>query len=239
MVSQTTSNTPIEPPNWTKFYTQLAIVALLFPALLFLAAGTLAWPMGWVYAVLAVGSTVLSRALMIRRNPDLLAERTGALEREDTKPWDKVIVPITAISPLIQVVVAGLDYRNAWSAPFAAWIVLLGIALMIVGYAFTTWAMTTNAFFSACVRLQTDRAQRVIDQGPYRIVRHPGYLGLAAGAIGSSLVLGSWWSLIPGGLMALLLVIRTGLEDRALHRELPGYADYAQRVRFRLLPGVW
>ena len=209
MVSQSTPNNATEAPNWAKFYVQLAIICLLFPVLLFLAAGRLDWGMGWVYVVLMAASIVLSRTLMIRRNPDLLAERSEALSREGTKPWDKIIVPVVEILPLVQTVVAGLDFRNAWSAPFAAWIGLLGIGLMVAGYAFTTWAMTTNAFFSACVRLQTDREQAVIDQGPYRIVRHPGYLGLAAGVIGGSLVLGSWWSLIPGGLMALLLVIRT------------------------------
>ena len=239
MVSQTSSQQTDSSPNWTKFYVQLAIVALMFPVLLFLAAGRLDWGMGWVYVVLVAGSTVLSRTLMVRRNPDLLAERAGALSREDTKPWDKIIVPIVEISPLVQAIVAGLDFRNAWSAPFAPWIVLLGIALMVIGYGLTTWAMVTNAFFSSCVRLQTDRAQQVIASGPYRLVRHPGYLGLALGALGGSLVLGSWWSLIPGGLMALLLVVRTALEDRALQAELPGYADYTRRVRFRLLPGVW
>jgi protein-S-isoprenylcysteine O-methyltransferase Ste14 len=239
MVSQTSSEKPTQPPNWTKFYAQLAIVALLFPILLFLAAGRLDWGMGWVFVALAAGSTVISRTLMIRRNPDLLAERTGALSREDTKPWDKIIVPIVEISPLIQVIVAGLDYRFGWSTPFVVWVELLGIALMLVGYGLTTWAMMTNAFFSSCVRLQTDREQAVIDQGPYRIMRHPGYLGLAVGAIGGSLVLGSWWSLIPAGLMALLLVVRTALEDKSLRAELPGYEAYARQVRYRLLPGVW
>ena len=239
MVSQTTPDNSTEAPNWAKFYVQLAIVALLFPVLLFLAAGRLDWGMGWVFVILIAGSTVLSRTLMVRRNPDLLAERTGALSREDTKSWDKIIVPIVEISPLLQVIVAGLDFRFGWSPAFLLWVELVGIALMLVGYWLTTWSMVTNAFFSSCVRLQTDRAQQVIASGPYRLVRHPGYLGLALGAVGGSLVLGSWWSLIPGGLMALLLVIRTALEDRALQAELDGYAAYAQQVRYRLLPGVW
>ena len=239
MASRTASPQTTDSPNWTKFFAQLLMISLLFPICLFLSAGRLDWGMGWVFVVVMAGSIIISRTAMIRRNPDLLAERSGALSGEGTKSWDKIIVPVVEILPLVQVVVAGLDFRFDWSPPFALWVELLGIALMLGAYALLTWSMVTNAFFSACVRLQTDREQRVIDSGPYRFVRHPGYVGLAVGSVGTSLVLSSLWSLVPGVLMVLLLVVRTALEDRTLREELDGYEAYAQRVRYRLLPGVW
>ncbi len=225
--------------NWTKFIVRMAILAMAFLVLLFLSAGRLDWWMGWVYIVLVVGSTVISRYLMIRRNPELLEERTGALSREDTKSWDKIIAPIVSIGPLAQIVVAGLDFRFGWSPAFALWVQLLGIALMLSGYSFATWAMLTNAFFSSTVRIQTDRGQHVVTEGPYRIVRHPGYLGLLIGSVGTSLVLSSVWSLVPAVVVMIVMVMRTALEDAALHKELPGYQDYAQKTRYRLLPGLW
>jgi protein-S-isoprenylcysteine O-methyltransferase Ste14 len=239
MAAGASSNRTPESVNWTKFIVRITIVAMLFPVFLFLSAGQLDWRMGWVYVVLVVSITVISRYLMIRRNPELLAERTGALSREDTKSWDKIIAPIVAVGRLAQIMVAGLDFRFDWSPVFALWVELFGIALLLTGYLFTTWAMLTNAFFSSTVRIQTDRAQYVITEGPYRIVRHPSYLGLLIGNVGTSLALSSLWSLVPVVLLMIVTVVRTALEDATLRSELPGYRDYANRVPYRLLPGVW
>ena len=238
----TTQVSPKQLPshvNWTLFVVRMAILAVVFPVLLFLAAGRLDWWMGWVYVVLIVGITAISRYLMIRRNPELLEERTTALSRENTKRSDKILAPIVSIGPLAQTVVAGLDFRYDWSAPFAPGMELLGVVLMLVGYGFAGWAMLTNAFFSSMVRLQADRGQYVVTEGPYRIVRHPSYLGLLVGSVGISLILSSVWSLVPAVIAMIAIIIRTGLEDAALQKELPGYLDYAQSTRYRLLPGVW
>jgi protein-S-isoprenylcysteine O-methyltransferase Ste14 len=107
------------------------------------------------------------------------------------------------------------------------------------GHALLVWSMVANAYFSLIVRIQADRSHQVVSSGPYRFVRHPGYLGSILFFLSTSLLLGSWWALIPGAAAALLIVIRTALEDRTLHAELPGYADYVERVRYRLLPGIW
>jgi len=239
MTAQTPVNATSDSVDWTTFIVRMTMVSLLFPLALFLAAGRLDWGMGWVYIVLAVGITIISRYLMIRRNPALLEERTTALSRDDTKRWDKILSPTMAFGPLVQIIVAGLDYRFGWSPAFASWVPWLGIVLMIIGYLFATWAMLTNAFFSSTVRIQTDRGQYVITDGPYRIVRHPSYLGLLIGSLGSSLVLGSAWSLVPAAMMMIVTVVRTALEDATLQNGLPGYREYAQTTRYRLFPGVW
>jgi protein-S-isoprenylcysteine O-methyltransferase Ste14 len=99
--------------------------------------------------------------------------------------------------------------------------------------------MGANAFFSAVVRIQTDRGHQVADRGPYRFIRHPGYLGAIAFSLGVPLLLESWWALIPGLMSVILFLVRTHLEDQTLQEELPGYSEYAQKVRFRLFPGFW
>ncbi len=240
MTAQTSSQQMPKSANWTKFAVRMLLLALLFPVLLFLSAGRLDWPMGWVYVVLVVSITTLSRYLMIRRNPALLEERTTALSRDDTKRWDKILAPIIAvIVPLGQIIVAGLDYRYDWSPAFAGWVEWAGIALMIAGYVFASWPMLINPYFSSTVRIQQERGQQVVTNGPYRMVRHPSYLGLLIGTAGVSLVLSSLWSLILVAVMLVAVVIRTALEDATLQRELPGYRDYAQKTRFRLFPGLW
>lgn len=239
MSTQASPNQAAETVNWTKFFVRMAILSAIFPVLLFLCAGELDWWMGWVYIVLVVGISVGTRYVMIRRNPEILEERSTAWSREDTKSWDKILAPISAIGPLAQLIVAGLDFRYDWSPSFASWIEWLGIVLVVIGSLFAGWAMLTNAFYSSGVRLQTERGQHVITDGPYRVVRHPSYLGLLVGIFGTSLVLSSVWSLVPAVFVMIAVVIRTALEDTALHHELPGYLDYAQKTRYLLLPGLW
>ena len=239
MTAQGSPPKAVATVNWTKFIVRMALVSSLFPLVLFLAAGRLDWGMGWLYVVLTISVTAISRYLMIRRNPELLEERTSALSREDTKAWDKILAPVMAFSPLLQILVTGLDFRIDGSSTFALWLQVLGIVVMLAGYALATWAMLANAFFSSTVRMQTDRGQYVVTDGPYRLVRHPSYLGLLVGSLGTSLMLSSLWSLLPVALMMIVIVIRTALEDAVLQDELPGYRDYAQQTRYRLIPGLW
>jgi protein-S-isoprenylcysteine O-methyltransferase Ste14 len=209
----------------------------ILAAILFVAAGRLDWPMGWAY----VGATALwviaTGLAVIPRNPALLAERTGP--RKGAKTWDSVIMGIVGLNMIVRLVVAGLDARNGWttglSLPFQ--IAMLGIVL--IGHALVVWATAANAFFSQIVRIQEERGHAVVTGGPYRLVRHPGYVGTLLVELASPLALGSLWALIPGGLSAILFVVRTALEDRTLQAELPGYSEYAAQTRYRLIPGVW
>jgi len=137
------------------------------------------------------------------------------------------------------VIVAGLDHRYSWSPALSPWLNLLGFILISLGYAFASWALVENCFFFSTVRIQTDRGHVVCDSGPYRIVRHPGYAGNIPPLLGMVLALGSVWTLIPAAVALIIAVIRTALEDRTLQEELPGYPDYARRVRYRLIPGVY
>ena len=219
---------------------RFVVTMLLLLAVLFVSAGTLAWPMAWAYVVVYLGAALGSRALLLRRNPDLIAERAQYTAGEGTQRWDRVIVPLIGIiGPLLTLLVAGLDRRFGWTPPLPVPILLLGLALMVAGTLLSTWAMLINRYFSAVVRIQTDRGQTVVSEGPYRFVRHPGYAGGIVAYLAIPLALGSLWALIPAVLTAALTVLRTALEDRLLHAELPGYAEYARRTRDRLLPGVW
>ena len=134
---------------------------------------------------------------------------------------------------------AGLDHRFGWSPVFPLWLIVLGIFLIALGYAFSSWAFVENRFFSGVVRIQADRGHVVCDSGPYRIVRHPGYAGNILPQLGIVLALGSVWTLIPAAVALIIAVIRTTLEDRTLQEELPGYLDYTRHVRYRLIPGIY
>lgn len=233
-----TSSTPTTV-SWKIVVRMLVLIALLC-IVLFAAAGTLAWPMAWVYVVITVVMTAGSRLLLLRRSPDLVAERAASTEKHDAKPWDRVLMPVVAIyGPLLTLVVAGLDRRFGWPPELPLWVQIAGVILLVSATAFSTWALLVNRFFSGVVRIQRDRGHTVISDGPYRWIRHPGYVGGVVGDVAIPLLLGSAWALVPGLLTVGAVVLRTGLEDRTLQAELPGYAEYARRTRYRLLPGVW
>ncbi len=238
--NQETTTSKIKPGLMAGILKRAGTVAFFFillAVILFLAAGTLSWTWAWVYLAICLLTFVVNSQIMLRTSPELIAERG---QPKETKNWDKVIGGLTA--PLMYILlplVAGLDVRFGWSGHFAlAWHVS-GAVLQAAGLALTSWAMIVNAFFSTAVRIQTDRGHTVCRSGPYRIVRHPGYVGFSLQALSLVLLLGSWWALVPGGITVLLIVIRTALEDRTLQAELPGYPEYARDVRYRLVPGVW
>ncbi len=219
---------------------RFALLLLLLCALLFVAAGSIDWPMGWAYVLVSLASTALSRFLVLRRNPDLVAERAGYKEAEGAKSWDKAIMPWVAIyGPLLQVVVAGLNRRFGWTPAVPLLWQVVALVVLALASLLATWAMASNPFFAAVVRIQKERGHTVVSAGPYRFVRHPGYAGGIVANVAGPLALGSVWALIPGTLTTVLVVIRTALEDRTLQEELDGYREYAQRVRYRLIPGIW
>jgi protein-S-isoprenylcysteine O-methyltransferase Ste14 len=215
-------------------------VVLLFPAILFLAAGTLKWAWAWLYYAMYVLSTVGSRLLMMRRHPDLALERARYREKEDAKPWDRVLMGVVALyGPLAAWVVAGLDHRYGWSPAIPPALRWVAAGIVALGMVFASWAIVANRFFAAVVRIQEDRGHEVVTDGPYHVVRHPGYAGGAWSWLVTPLMLGALWSYIPVLLTVAVLVVRTALEDRTLLDELAGYEEYARRTRYRLLPGIW
>ena len=224
------------PRQWIN----LVVAYLFIPLVLLLCGGDFGWWQAWVYSLLIVAAGPGGRIWAERRHPGLLAERQNMEKIQSAKAWDKVLAPLMALSvsfPLV--IVAGLDHRFGWSPVFPLWLIVLGFLLVSLGYAFAAWALAENRFFSSVVRIQTDRGHVVCDSGPYRIVRHPGYAGNMLALPGIVLALSSLWTLIPVAVALIIAVIRTVLEDQTLQNELPGYRDYARRVRYRLIPWIY
>ena len=232
-----------EPPRQPDAMSRVAAIAyavglpLALLLLIFLPAGTIRWWPGWIFiAVLSVGFGV-SALVLARVNPVIYRARSRF--QAGTKSWDKTLLAV--IFPAIAAIlpVAALDAgRFHWLA-VPVWAVLLGYAGLLAGVAVTAWAQAVNPFFEPGVRIQTERHQRVIDSGPYRLVRHPGYAAALVLFFGMALALGSVWALLPAALASVLLILRTAWEDRLLRAELAGYDAYARRVRWRLVPGLW
>ena len=237
-----THPSPLSPQETQKLvvqrFVQLGVFVAVMAALLFLTAGRIDWLGGW----LALGSYLaligVTAWLVLPKHQDLVAER--AQMQANVKPWDKVLSPlISLVGWLGTLAVAGLDVRFHWAPPFSLPVQLVGLALVCAGYALVVWAMTSNTFFSSFVRIQTERGHHVVNQGPYRLVRHPGYLGGLLSTLGVPFLLGSICALGPAALALVLIIVRTALEDRTLQAELPGYLEYTRITRWRLLPGVW
>jgi protein-S-isoprenylcysteine O-methyltransferase Ste14 len=216
---------------------RVAVTLIILTVLLFVPAGRVTWTRGWlfllVFTLLMFGAIVYFR----RVNPQMFAIRSRV--HPDTKRWDKVVIGLLFLAMFAIPLVAGVDDGGFhWSS--MSWLLVgLGYFLLITGWIGVAWAETANPFFEPGVRFQTERGHHVIDTGPYAIVRHPGYVAASVMFAGFAMSLGSWWALIPAAVGSLVLVLRTVWEDRTLHVELPGYATYATRVRFRFIPGVW
>ena len=213
----------------------LLIFTIVFALILFLVSGRMDWMMAWVYIAIMVIGAIVSPFIL---DAGLLAERSAV--KEGTKKWDMPLASLMGrIGPLLIVLVAALDKRFAWSPPYSFWIEFSFSMLAVLAYTFVLWALAANKFFAPVVRIQKELGHIVITDGPYRFVRHPGYAGSMLFAAASAVMLGSLWALIPAGLTVIVTVVRTVLEDRTLQEELTGYREYAAKVRFRLLPGIW
>jgi protein-S-isoprenylcysteine O-methyltransferase Ste14 len=211
---------------------------LLVVVILVSLSGDWRWTTAYVLSAMYLATTLVQSLLLVPRSPELLAERSRRFA-PGTKQWDRVLVSLYGVVYIGVLVVAALDRRWSWSSPLPVAAQAAGVVLWLLGSATVTWSMAANAFFSFSVRLQAERGQTVVTGGPYRLVRHPGYVGAILTALGAALLLGSAWSLVPAGLVLVSLTVRTALEDRTLRRELAGYEEFTHRTRWRLLPGVW
>jgi protein-S-isoprenylcysteine O-methyltransferase Ste14 len=207
--------------------------------LLFVPAGTLAWPAGWIFLIeFSIASALITRWLL-RHNPALLAERMKPLIQRDQKPWDKALMAVFLLLWCGWIVLMALDaVRFGWSvAPL--WLQAFGVLAIAVAMYIMFLIMRTNSFAAPVVKIQAERGHRVISDGPYAVVRHPMYGGALLLILGIPLLLGSWWGLLLSPVLILLFAVRAVMEERTLMAELPGYAGYAARVRYRLVPMVW
>jgi len=204
---------------------------------LFWSAGQINWWPAWASIAVSLAWLMATAIVILRFTPDLLAERLGP--RKGVKPWDKAIVSILGLTTLVRYIIAGLDQRYGWTGGFPLAAQIAALIVCALGYALFVWATASNAFFSQIVRIQPERGHTVATGGPYRYVRHPAYFGAILYELAVPILLASWGALIVSVLDAILLILRTALEDRTLLAELSGYADYARQVRQRLVPGVW
>jgi len=232
------SATPQSPPRSCKSLLQQLVTFIWFTGSLLLAAGRLDWIRGWIWIALCVVGLTALRFIVDHYNPAVMNARTN-WRRKDTKRFDKIFLAFYVPLILIHPAVGGLDAgRYHWSSlPFA--FVYIGAALLALSLSLIAWVLVVNPFAETSVRLQTDRGQTVITSGPYRLVRHPMYVGAILMYFANPLIWGSVWALVLSGIVACLMIARTAMEDRTLRRELAGYEAYAARTRYRLLPGLW
>jgi protein-S-isoprenylcysteine O-methyltransferase Ste14 len=217
---------------------QNTILTAAMGALLFAGAGTLHWPAAWVFLATSALLGPLCGWWLYRIDPALLAERLRPVLQKDQPAADKVFMVVFIVAMLGWLVAMGLDRRHLASGMNVAW-QALGFALFLASTLFTLWVFRENSFAAPVVKLQADRAQHVISTGPYTHVRHPMYSGMILFFASVPLILGSWRGLAIAPLFLVLLAVRIRIEERTLIAGLPGYADYAARVRYRLVPGMW
>ncbi len=213
----------------------LAIMMVVF----YVSAGRTDIPRSWFLFGVVFVYLVASNLALYRYNPELLIQRLK-IRREGSKTWDEILVRISNLTALLLLpAMAGLDvgwYR--WSSlglPYA----IVGVVSIVVSSILINWAMIENPYFEATVRIQDDRDHHVVTTGPYAIIRHPGYLSGILWIASVPLILGSLYALAPFALYTVLMTLRTYLEDMTLQEELPGYTEYAERVKYRLFPGIW
>jgi protein-S-isoprenylcysteine O-methyltransferase Ste14 len=220
----------------TRAWISLAVLALVMGLLVFVPAGTVRYWQAWVYLSVFIGASVLTTLYLVRHDPALLERRMKGGPTAERRPTQKLIMLGTSVGFIGLLVVPALDVRYGWSS-VPAGVVLLGDALVMVGFYFISIVYRENTFTSATIEVAKD--QKVITTGPYAIVRHPMYAGGLLYLLGTPLALGSYRGLVVFAAIFPLLLWRLFDEERFLSTNLPGYAEYRQRVRHRLVPFVW
>ena len=228
----------------SNFLTPRVVIMLLIfiigvPMLPLLISWQWDWWEAWVYAAISIFGFIISRYLAGRRHPDLLLERGRFLQHPNPEAWDKLLSPLLALGAGTIPLAAGLDMRFGPSAQFSIFIKIIAIAIILAGFALASYALIANRFFSGMVRIQTEHGHHVINTGPYRWIRHPGYAGALISYLATPFLLDSWWTLLPVLMALIVIVIRTTLEDKVLQEKLDGYTGYTHSVPNRLIPGIW
>lgn len=233
----TTADNPRSAAELAKSLLSLFIYLAFMLVAMFWPAGTWDWPHGWRFLAVYWTITAIACVWLWITNPELFRARRKM--QAGTKTWDKVLTTVIVLAFAAVLPVSALDDgRYHWSA-LPEWAVMMGYVLFVVGFMGFAWAQSVNRHFEATVRIQTDREHKVISTGPYAVIRHPGYAFAILMVIGMPLSLGSLLGLVPSAVLLACVLTRTLAEDATLKAELPGYADYAQRVRQRWIPGVW
>ena len=220
--------------NILKRLIQVTISVILIAILLLVSAGKTDWIYAWVYIISSLLVIIINACIF---PPELISER--GRKKDNVEKWDKLISGLLTLPWFALYIVSGLDMRFGLSLELATWIHISGLVIFILGNALVSWAMISNIYFSTAVRIQYDRGHHVSIGGPYRFMRHPGYVGMIIYLLATPLVLGSIWAFIPASLTGILFIIRTAFEDNTLKNKLEGYKEYAERVKYRLIPGIW
>jgi protein-S-isoprenylcysteine O-methyltransferase Ste14 len=220
-----------------KMSCQLIMFIIFQVSVLLLFAGKLFWAEAWAYMCVYFAMILLNIFFIMPKSPGLVAERAGP--KPNAKEWDKNMTGLISLAGLIMLIVAGIDERHGLSPSMDPHVTMVAIILVIAGFGMFSWALKSNEYFSSLVRIQDDRGHKVVTGGPYKLIRHPGYFGVILYSLATPFLLGSLWALIPGTVLAFLLIVRAALEDLTLHEELDGYRDYAMQVKYRIAPGIW
>ena len=215
-------------------------ICVVLTGVLFVLARQLDWTRGWIYVGLLTSQALVNLVCVALWNPVVLRRRGSFAALRGVKIWDILWSVLTVLGAVAVYVVFAGDLgtpAGGVGPPGLVW--LIGATIFVSGWILFTWSMIANPFFEKTVRIQREHGHRVIDSGTYAYVRHPGYVGFSAMCLSTPVLLWSVPTALPIAVLELLLVIRTLLEDRMLQAELPGYAEYATKVRFRLIPRVW
>ena len=213
---------------------QVSITVIITLIILLVSAGIIKWIYAWIYTLASVLVIIINAFIF---PTELISER--GRKKENVEKWDKILTGIIIIPWFTLYIIAGLDMRFGWSAELALWIHFIALITFISGNALVSWAMVANNYFSTSVRIQYDRGHTVSSGGPYRYIRHPGYLGMIIFLLSTPVILGSFWALIPAIMTVILFIIRTSFEDNTLKNKLEGYKEYSERVKYRLISGIW
>jgi protein-S-isoprenylcysteine O-methyltransferase Ste14 len=226
-------------PLFARMVVQTLLSLVAIAVILFLAAGDWRWPQGWIFLVEIGVSSFALGTWLLRHDPALLASRLAPPLQRDQKQWDRIFMVVLLVAFVAWTVLIGLDARRfRWSA-VPIWGQMLGASLIALCMILCWQVFGFNTFAAPQVKTQPGRAQQVITEGPYRVVRHPMYSGGSLLFVGMPLLLGSWWGLVAASILIIVIGTRIVGEERMLRRELSGYDDYAKQVRYRLAPGLW
>jgi protein-S-isoprenylcysteine O-methyltransferase Ste14 len=213
---------------------QVFSILILQGVILFVAAGTLSWKWAWYVLLLGFVLLIINWIVM----PAELIEERGR-KKENVKKWDKMLSSIISVWVILMYVFSGLDRRFHWTGDIPVFTNIASLVFIFLGSLLFTWSMVSNKFFSTLVRLQTDRQHTVVTDGPYKLIRHPGYLGYITFTLATPVALGTFWGLVFAVIICILLIVRTSLEDSTLKKELPGYPEYTENVKYKLIPFLW